>query len=414
MATGVEAVKRRNWWIGGAIAAVVVLGWTGFGVYVWKANDLPPPEVDTRRLPDPNGWDALVRALDQTAPLAEDSPLKNLSKADPGRVQEALVQREPELRRIRTAFRLPSAGPFVVDSQALERTADRARAAARIFAAKAHVLGNGGQPRAAVDNALDALELGAVIGNDGGFLGYLIQAACTSIGTQQAEACPPYLSAAEAHQAGTRLDRILARSGPYSEALRGEERMVLHELREYFDGRPIPGEQALEEDKVRILKLYPKSFEYGDIQRCFAELIRTAGKPYPHRRVLPEPRFLYSRTVLPVYSDAALVSAKHETTIRLLRLQFALAEYRGEHGNCPASLASMSLPPGASTEDPFTGQPLRYRRSGSHYLLYSLGPDGKDDDGTPASASKLKAGTHGDLVAGHLFSAPRPSAEEAP
>ena len=31
--------------------------------------------------------------------------------------------------------------------------------------------------------------------------------------------------------------------------------------------------------------------------------------------------------------------------------------------------------------DPFDGQPLRYREKGTGYLLYSIGPDLKDDSG---------------------------------
>jgi hypothetical protein len=42
--------------------------------------------------------------------------------------------------------------------------------------------------------------------------------------------------------------------------------------------------------------------------------------------------------------------------------------------------------------DPFDGQPLRYRTQGAGYVLYSIGPDLKDDGGT-----HLK-GKSGDLV----------------
>ena len=31
--------------------------------------------------------------------------------------------------------------------------------------------------------------------------------------------------------------------------------------------------------------------------------------------------------------------------------------------------------------DPFDGQPLRYRKQGAGYVLYSIGPDRKDNSG---------------------------------
>jgi hypothetical protein len=42
--------------------------------------------------------------------------------------------------------------------------------------------------------------------------------------------------------------------------------------------------------------------------------------------------------------------------------------------------------------DPFDGQPLRYRNQGTGYVLYSIGPDLKDDGGKPMN------GKEGDIV----------------
>ena len=42
--------------------------------------------------------------------------------------------------------------------------------------------------------------------------------------------------------------------------------------------------------------------------------------------------------------------------------------------------------------NPFDGQPLRYRKHDSGYLLYSIGPDLKDDGGQRLASGK------GDLV----------------
>ena len=63
-------------------------------------------------------------------------------------------------------------------------------------------------------------------------------------------------------------------------------------------------------------------------------------------------------------------------------LLFALAAYRAEQGEYPAELARLcpkyvkSLP-----EDPFGTGPIRYKREPKGYVLYSVGPNGKDDGG---------------------------------
>jgi hypothetical protein len=69
-----------------------------------------------------------------------------------------------------------------------------------------------------------------------------------------------------------------------------------------------------------------------------------------------------------------------ETQEMVGRLAFSLAAYRADHGTYPDSLGAL-VPRYASRvpSDPFTEQPLRYRREGSGFLLYSVGHNGVDD-----------------------------------
>jgi hypothetical protein len=68
--------------------------------------------------------------------------------------------------------------------------------------------------------------------------------------------------------------------------------------------------------------------------------------------------------------------------LEVTKLAFALAAYRAEHGTYPAKLTEL-VPKYVKTvpEDIFISAPLHYRREGGGYLLYSLGPNGKDDGG---------------------------------
>jgi hypothetical protein len=65
------------------------------------------------------------------------------------------------------------------------------------------------------------------------------------------------------------------------------------------------------------------------------------------------------------------------------RLGLRLIAYRQAKGGYPADMAAIDvadIPPDRRI-DPFTGRALVYRRQGKGFILYSLGPDAKDDSG---------------------------------
>jgi hypothetical protein len=73
---------------------------------------------------------------------------------------------------------------------------------------------------------------------------------------------------------------------------------------------------------------------------------------------------------------------RSEQAQRNLQVAFALEAYRKEHGAYPKELAELApkyLP--QVPDDLFSGKPLIYRRAQDGYLLYSVGPNGKDDEG---------------------------------
>jgi hypothetical protein len=95
-----------------------------------------------------------------------------------------------------------------------------------------------------------------------------------------------------------------------------------------------------------------------------------------------------------------------------LKTTLALRLYHLDRGAYPARLEDLT--PGyleAVPADPFALKAtLRYRRWGGKYVLYSIGPDGGDDGGTPARDQEpgVASGSHyvvkpdskGDIVAG--------------
>jgi hypothetical protein len=81
---------------------------------------------------------------------------------------------------------------------------------------------------------------------------------------------------------------------------------------------------------------------------------------------------------------SGVISAEDRNTVwqSTVPVVFALAAYRADHGSYPADLAALVpkyLP--AIPEDLFSGGPLRYKGQRAGYVLYSVGPNGKDDGG---------------------------------
>ena len=77
----------------------------------------------------------------------------------------------------------------------------------------------------------------------------------------------------------------------------------------------------------------------------------------------------------------------------MVQIAFAMAAYRTEHGGYPEDLAKL-VPKylKAIPEDPFAEKPLRYKREGTGYVLYSVGPNGRDDDGRESLVRDPKTG----------------------
>jgi hypothetical protein len=77
----------------------------------------------------------------------------------------------------------------------------------------------------------------------------------------------------------------------------------------------------------------------------------------------------------------------HLCSLNVLRVGLAVKLYqRGHKGLLPSDLGQL-VPDYLATipQDSFNGfQPLHYVRRGKHFLVYSFGPDGKDDHGSAA------------------------------
>jgi hypothetical protein len=89
--------------------------------------------------------------------------------------------------------------------------------------------------------------------------------------------------------------------------------------------------------------------------------------------------------LLPATQKVLTAADRTEQVGRNVQVAYALAAYRRDKGSYPAKLDDLApkyLP--AAPDDLFAGKALVYRPEGDGYLLYSVGPNGKDDGGRTA------------------------------
>jgi hypothetical protein len=389
----------------GCAALLVLVFSLAFG-YVWWANRLPPPEPETAVIPLPNGFDAITAAVGKLVSGPRGSPLDKPSQASPAALKAALAPNEPALAAVRKALRMAYLTPPIRDPQTLLPYLASARDAARDFVAESVVAQSEGQVGAAMDRALDAVELGSRVRRGGLLIHHLSGIAATTLGYRQALRCVATLPPDAARASGRRLDRILKELPTAADAVREDRKFSLATLRMMFSGAyPVnpfsPAGTARPNDPLRplVMAVYPKSWSYQHMDGYYKATIEEAEKPYGKRQpvwVGSDPMVQALAPTMGVLNFRTTLELAH---LRLLRLELALREYRSAHGRYPRALAELPAVSTATRQDPFAAQPLIYRPSGSAYRLYSVGPDGTDDGGQPLVGLRSEPDAKGDLPA---------------
>ena len=88
------------------------------------------------------------------------------------------------------------------------------------------------------------------------------------------------------------------------------------------------------------------------------------------------------KMLLPSISRAGQVELPTLAQLRNARIALAIEEYRAAKGSLPESLTALTPEfIDAIPADPFTGDPLKYKKLADGYTVYSVNKDGKDDGG---------------------------------
>lgn len=427
----------------GAIVLLVVAGFVVFWVYYSNLN--PVVSVPTPVLPNPNVRDCYLAACALQVRTMPTSAGTTLKITDVASWVDGGIMKRPEWA---TAGTLP---PKLADMRVLVRKNAPALAEiregltgeyravpermqheenvefsclslTRLLQADADLKCLAGDWDGAAEGYLDVIQLGEEI-QRGAPVGTLIFSALLQrMGRNDIWPILDRVSGKEARRAAGRLGRITARQVPYADVLQEERWTVQAAMLDAFNTPDWRAFHSYLEDGVKhypdpLEKLHAHFTTKRGVMRDYTQymdtLIANARKPYPAVRGVPSvPNDPMSRSLLSHYRTAWFHPVMDRAQNDLLMVALALRAYHADHGRYPASLPVLSSA-GYLTNvpsDPFTpAGKLCYKVTGNSYLLYSVGPDGKDDGGTSsadgltasgARPTMLHPGSTGDIVAG--------------
>ena len=412
-----------------ALLAVLIAWRWQVGNISPEAPAAPPPP------PNPNAYDVFVAAGEAVVdPKAVNAALTPFSAPRPGaRVfspaeQQALVRANAGvLKAVRGGFAQPFQAPPADDpgdranAERKIEAVGRFRTLARLLVLEGQVKAGRGDADAAANCYLDAVRLGHTLPRGGAIIERLSGIACQATGRAYLWPAVDSLSAPGARAAARRLEAIRARSVPFADTLVQEKRVTLTSLLDTFDGgraaAPGGGAPGAGAAAGAVFLVYPKRVIFENMSAAMDREIAQARRPFGAKaaEAAADPaRDPLSRTIMgihrPVFAKARFTQVVSETQDALLAAALALRAYRAGRGAYPAALNELAPAYlGRIPGDPFApGKGLGYARQAGGYVLYSVGPDGKDDGGTPvdnpaARGSKrhrIEEGSRGDIVAG--------------
>ena len=425
------------------IAVVVFVALIGGGAIWWEQNNiLPDISIPNPVMPNPNALDFYVKAGDQleavqlpATPTALRPNCWSFSTArqaleDQRTGQLANTAPVPSSAELHALLRYGAPG-FAIMKHGLQcecrqppyRAFNRSsppyskhRELARVLRLKMDVLEMDGDWGGAFDTGLDGIQFGATLPRGGTLLDMLVGVAIEAITRNATWKTLDHLTAPQARAGARRMEGI-ATSRPSLAVMMQEWKWG--SLAEWLNRFRTPGWQntvlelygihtqnAMQEWmlRARLAAINKRKF-ISDMTRSFDSQIASAKSPY----AVPQPPITRPKDFikgLPFrdFTRAVFKDVQNRTQNALLETALAVKAYQLEHGQYPTSLTA--LVPGflkAIPDDPFAlSGPLKYARKGKGYVLYSVGPDGKDNGGMPISPTGegVTAQSTGDIVAG--------------
>lgn len=350
--------------------------------------------VPTPTLPSPNGFDTFVLA----GKALRDIPgIDNAYKTRGQHLaceQKLLTENTRALALFQTGLTQTYLHPPIRSSGTLLPHLSQWRTLERLLALDVRAKAAHGDWNGAAQRSLEMIQFGIIIPRGGHFIVSLVGIALQHIGYAELWPCVDHLSALQARDAMRRLEQIETRQVPCADMLR--EEMIF--------GYAVMKKELLVPSRKKSISQQRLDRRCSEILlglyvNCMQESIADARLPYSQQPPSPTPKGLYAKIMALDLRKVSVKISANQSHEELLILALALRAYALEHTQYPTSLNALvpnylaSLP-----NDPFTRRgSYCYKPRGTTYLLYSIGPDGRDDGGQPLKNPRGKDGKPGSL-----------------
>jgi hypothetical protein len=406
-------------------------------------NRLPQINIPTPAVPKNNAYDDFVRAGNLALTHKNLSPDWILQPQQPETLADFSAYAkvtEPILSIVQKALNKPCLTPPIrSNNNPYSNDHSALRELSRLIGALSRYYEMRNEPFKAASICMDGYEMWAHLGHGASHLGAMTEEACEELISYRWAPLLGKLTHSELIEVGKRLDKIENQRVDFSEVVTNQGReSVATSLENLKDPKSLGSLSAVTE-RIRFdeevksfsgvgdfmnmalrntqptptwshkwaavkFRMADKYQMIQDNRRYFAALSEEMRKPYTGVSNVKMPNnvmlFDLSLKIRPSFILRGILN-------RLFRTEAALRVYKFQHKVYPTTLNELvprympSLP-----MDPFAGaipSPLKYKplKNGTDFLLYSLGPDLKDDHG----ASRFLVGSQdtGDIVLGHLW-----------
>lgn len=380
-----------------------------FGALRWwgEVNTLPEIEIPAKVLPAFNAYDDFVQANVMLVPSprkqAVDAifdtkavPKKDWAKAYPlWRKKVWLGQNAPALKVFRQGLRRVYMEPGPRSFSALFPHYARFREMARVLSVESRTRAADGNWKGAAQSALDILQFGHQIPRGGPLIGGLVGYAIQAMGQGQLQSLISHLDAPICRAAARRIQQMHAARLPFWHILQEEKWCGQASLLELMRQRDwatqiyaSSGITGINGGPLNIgtylrYRCTSKRRVLSDYTHYMDRIIAAARLPYATAPTVPSLDGIVGEFLAPAYAHARFNDARAATGHLMLATALALRGYRLEHGAFPEKLTQLvpnylsQLP----TDGFGRGEPLRYKKQGDNFILWSIGPDKKDDGG---------------------------------
>ena len=389
-----------------AYISIIVFGAGAVALAYWwmSLSALPKIVIPSNPLPSQNGFDTFARAgtmLQDESKVSyatskihtgKDPNDRNYTHAEK---EELLTENAPALLLFREGLKQEYMTPSYRSVDTVFPYLANDRKLARLLRLEALVREERGDWKGGMGSHIDTIELGNKVKKGGPLIHFLVGTACEAIGQKGMARLIDPLSNSESKSALGRLMKIDEGAVPFSEVLTEEKYTGQALILEFINKRRTFSELAKSFDDGNQTESNLQAFKYlvGDkksyldhYNKYMDQIIANSKHPYSAHLPLPEiPNDPLNQGMI---AGGAMGRFSLEITIatnRLLIIGIALKIYKSEHGGYPSKLIELvpSVLP-VLPNDPFAlSGTFQYRQDKSGYLLYSVGPDGKDDGGTP-------------------------------